>query len=106
MSAEIFNACDLRASQKVVQLEDWNAAQSKLVDFREELKRLEDEFDTLEHTNIALKLSLAEASASLQLATRLLASGLSALNPRAGLAKNVRAFLDSQRKQTESGASA
>jgi hypothetical protein len=47
----------------------------------------------------------AESSASLQLATRLLASGLSALNPRAGLAKNVRAFLDSQRNPTESGAS-
>jgi hypothetical protein len=47
----------------------------------------------------------AESSAAPQLATRLLASGLSALNPRAGLAKNVRAFLESQRKPTESGAS-
>jgi len=47
----------------------------------------------------------AETSVSLQLATRLLASGLSVLNPRAGLAKNVRDFLDSQRKPTESGAS-
>jgi hypothetical protein len=78
---------------------DYDASQS-------EVARLEGEFDTLEHTNITLKLSLAESSASLQLATRLLASSLSALNPRAGLAKNVRAFLDSQRKPTEPGASA
>lgn len=37
MSAEIFNACDLRASQKVVQLEEWNAAQADLSSLREEL---------------------------------------------------------------------
>jgi chromosome segregation ATPase len=43
MSEVIFNACDLRASQKVVQLEDWNAAQSELAALREELAKVNRE---------------------------------------------------------------
>ena len=45
----------------------------------------------------------AEASASVQLAAKLLDQTLAALNPTAKLAKNIREFLDAQRtKPTES----
>lgn len=39
----------------------YDAAQSELAALREELLRLEEEYDTLEHANITLKLKLADA---------------------------------------------
>ena len=71
----------------------------------EVIGRLKSERDEAQQRLTAAEQRNAESSAAMQLATRLLASGLSALNPRAGLAKNVRAFLESQRKPTESGVS-
>jgi hypothetical protein len=107
-----------KCSGSYVEAKDYDAALAREAALREELAEsgkadhlrariafLTKEIHAMSDRLTAAEQRNAETSAALQLATRLLASGLSALNPRAGLAKNVRAFLDSQRKPTESGAS-
>lgn len=48
-------------SEISILIEGYAEAQSELAALREELLRLEEEYDTLEHANITLKLKLADA---------------------------------------------